>query len=144
MRTREVKTCTHANQSQNMLTCIYASCVHVFTRNFMKIDSPLLCHTLSFWFHKDLILCCSNICKITLNTHARDINASAHIMMRLCAFLLPVYAYMPMLTKKITCPLLCYDLKLQGLPGQCAKVAGAMFRHVETKSTPSLSNSKLS
>ena len=66
--------CAH----QNVRKHIYASCAHVITWNFTKL--VLVVHyyamTLSLKFHKDLSFCCGDMPKITLNMHARGINAN--------------------------------------------------------------------
>ena len=78
------RTCTKQKRArvrqracQNVYTHIYASCPHVFMQNFTKI--VLIVHiyamTLSLKFHKDPSICWGDIRKITLNMHARDINA---------------------------------------------------------------------
>ena len=54
---------------QKVITRNYAWCAHVFTQNFTNIELIGHCYvmTLSLKFHKNLIFCCRNISKITLN-----------------------------------------------------------------------------
>ena len=78
-RVRMKQKCVHACQCacQNVRTQIYALCAHIFTQNFTKI--VLIVHyyvmTLILKFHKDPSFCWGDRHKITLNTHARGINA---------------------------------------------------------------------
>ena len=87
--------CMHMKQKcahvcQTVQTHIFVLCAYVFTSNYMKIVLIVQNYvmTSSFIFHKDLNFCCGDICKLTLNMHAKGINASAkfrHTCMRVFA-----------------------------------------------------------
>ena len=74
-RVRTKQKCVRACQCacQNVRTQIYASCAHIFSRNFTKI--VLIVHyyvmTLSSKFHKDPSFCWGDRLKRMLNMHAR-------------------------------------------------------------------------
>ena len=76
-RTKQKRAHARQRARQNVGTHIYASYAHVFTQNFMKIVLIVHFHvmTLRLKFHKDPSFCLGDRHKITLNTHARGINA---------------------------------------------------------------------
>ena len=80
VRTKQKRAHTRKRANQNVHTKIYASCTHVFTWNFTKLVLVVHCYvmTLSLKFHKDLSFCCGDMRKITLNMHAKGINACAN------------------------------------------------------------------
>ena len=76
-RTKKKRARARKRPCLTVRTHIYASCAHVFTRNFTK--TVLIVHyyvmTLSLKFHKDPSFCWGDMRKIMLNMHARGINA---------------------------------------------------------------------
>ena len=60
---------------QNVNTSICSSCAQVFRKIVLIVHNYVM--TLSFQFHKDPSVYCGDICKLTLNVHARGINEFA-------------------------------------------------------------------
>ena len=75
-RTKKKRARARKRPCLTVRTHIYASCAHVFTRNFTK--TVLIVHyyvmTLSLKFHKDPSFCWGDMRKIMLNMHAIGIH----------------------------------------------------------------------